>query len=91
MKRFCKKHGFPLQGQGSVDDDWNLKRSRNIKKIRKNIGFCEKLLKIISLSNKNPLMITKFQEKKEKIAEFKQKIENLKKNSTKQLLSMYVS
>lgn len=90
MKRFMQKHGFPLQLQESLDDDdWNLKRSQKIKKIRKNIGICEKLLKILSLSNKTPDIITTLQEKKEKIIEFKQKIENLKRSSPKRLLSMY--
>ena len=91
LKRFMQKHGFPLQGQKSLDDnDWNLKRIRKIKKIRKNIGICEKILKIISLSNKNPNMLTTLQEKKGKMTEFKQKIENLKKKSPKRLFSMYI-
>ena len=89
LKRFLKKHGLNLEKKMLIDEDWNLKRSQIIKKIRKNILICEKILKIITIANKTPELLIKLQEKREKIAIFKQEIENLQKSSPKRLFHMY--
>jgi len=65
LKRFAKTFTLKLENRDKADN-WIEKRPKVLRKARKNIKICEKILEILQISNKSPeTSLTQLREKLE--------------------------